>query len=211
MTRQQQREANLRKQVGQVLYQLAKAPEDGESSLPEVVRRAGRRWGPQVPVTALRELLRRGNWACAMQEGCSPDLTTFNGLIEAYGKHAQYDKVESVMQHLLRYKYRPRALTYNLVIDAYAKGGLIKEMEAACERMRMERKAPTAFTLSSMISAYKAAGLHAKMTTAINQFHKLELQPDAKHIDAIGAADRTSQDVDKRAGRPSSDASGRLH
>ncbi|KAK8944551.1 hypothetical protein KSP39_PZI007817 [Platanthera zijinensis] len=71
--------------------------------------------------------------------GISPDIKTFNNLLDSYRKARRYEKMSAVMEYMHKYNFSWTLVTYNVVIDAFRRAGDLKQMEhdaETAERLR---------------------------------------------------------------------------
>lgn len=75
-------------------------------------------------------------------------------VFSAYGKHARFEKLESLMRQVKNYKAADTAV-YNSAIDAYQRAMNYGDMEKVFEEMKAEGFVPNNITYTIMIEAYK--------------------------------------------------------
>ena len=93
-----------------------------------------------------------------LNEGCTPNLVTFNILIDAYSRTGQWAKAAEVLDPISRQGLTPEARTYNSIISACGKAGQPKAALRIYERMISDGVDPTSTTYTSIISAFGRAG-----------------------------------------------------
>lgn len=58
-----------------------------------------------------------------LSAGIQPNITTFNVLLDSYGKTGNYKKMSAVMEYMQKYHFSWTLVTYNIVIDAFGRAG----------------------------------------------------------------------------------------
>ncbi len=61
--------------------------------------------------------------------GIAPDIYSYNGVIDAYGKSKQYMQMESVLRVMRAAHCKPDLVTYNTLLDAYGRVADFAKME----------------------------------------------------------------------------------
>lgn len=93
-----------------------------------------------------------------LAEGCTPNLVTFNTLIDVYGKTGAWEEAVAVLDALEAQGIEPEVRTYNTVIIACNQSSRASEALRVYERMLAAGAQPTATTYTALISAYGKAG-----------------------------------------------------
>jgi len=93
-----------------------------------------------------------------LNEGCSPNLVTFNTLIDVYGKTGAWEEAIAVLDEIEQLGLEPEARTYNTVIIACNQSSRAAEALQVYERMLRGNAKPTATTYTALISAYGKSG-----------------------------------------------------
>ena len=70
-----------------------------------------------------------------LNEGCSPNLVTFNTLIDVYGKTGAWEEAIAVLDEIEQLGLEPEARTYNTVIIACNQSSRAAEALQVYERM----------------------------------------------------------------------------
>lgn len=91
-------------------------------------------------------------------EGCTPNLVTYNTLIDVYGKTGAWESAIAVLDALHAQGIEPEVRTYNTVIIACNQSSRAAEAVSVYERMLAAGAQPTATTYTALISAYGKAG-----------------------------------------------------
>jgi pentatricopeptide repeat domain-containing protein 1 len=97
-------------------------------------------------------------YAQLLSEGCTPNLVTYNILIDAYSRTGQWAKAADVLDPIARQSLTPEARTYNSIISACGKAGQPASALRVYERMLADGVEPTSTTYTSVISAFGRAG-----------------------------------------------------
>lgn len=58
-----------------------------------------------------------------------PDIFSYNGVIDAYGKTGNYDEMEKTLTMMRGQHCKPDLVTYNTLIDAYGRAKAFAKME----------------------------------------------------------------------------------
>ena len=93
-----------------------------------------------------------------LNEGCTPNLVTFNTLIDVYGKTGAWEEAIAVLDEIEHLGLEPEARTYNTVIIACNQSSRAAEALQVYERMLRGNAKPTATTYTALISAYGKSG-----------------------------------------------------
>jgi len=111
----------------------------------------------------------------------SPDIYTYNGVIDAYGKNGMIKEMESV---LLRMKSkqcrdcRPDVITFNILIDSYGRKQTFDKMEQVFKSLLRSKERPTHPTFNSMITNYGKARLQEKAESVLGKMEELGFKPN---------------------------------
>ena len=93
-----------------------------------------------------------------LNEGCTPNLVTYNTLIDVYGKTGAWEDAIAVLDDVEEQGLEPEARTYNTVIIACNQSSRAAEALQVYERMLRANAKPTATTYTALISAYGKSG-----------------------------------------------------
>jgi len=91
-------------------------------------------------------------------EGCTPNLVTYNTLIDVHGKTGAWEDAIAVLDAVEKQGLEPEARTYNTVIIACNQSSKAAEALQVYDRMLRANAKPTATTYTALISAYGKAG-----------------------------------------------------
>lgn len=83
-----------------------------------------------------------------------PNRGTFCAVLNAYGQHGRWHRVDEVLQEAEEYDAVSVGL-WNAALDAYQRAHNFEDMEVAFERMKREGFVPDDVTYSILIAAYK--------------------------------------------------------
>eukprot|EP00887_Chlorella_sp_A99_P000227 scaffold13.g227.t1 len=105
-----------------------------------------------------------------LAEGCTPNLVTYNTLIDVYGKTGAWEDAVRVLDALEQQGIDPEIRTYNTVIIACNMSGQATEALRIYERMLASGAQPTATTYTALISAY---GKNGQLDRALQIFQDM--------------------------------------
>lgn len=91
------------------------------------------------------------------ESGIAPDIYTYNGVMDAYGKVGMIRDMESVLTRMKSDKVKADIITFNLLIDAYGKKQEFEKMEQVFKSLLRSKERPTLPTFNSMILNYGKA------------------------------------------------------
>ena len=107
-----------------------------------------------------------------IEEEISPDVYTFNTLINAYG--TDHKQAEGVLKRMKKNKIRPNVTTFNTLMNAY--GTDHKQAEEVLERMKKNKIRPDVTTFTTLMNAYGTD--HKQAEEVLERMKKNKIQPD---------------------------------
>nr|CAB3451103.1 unnamed protein product [Digitaria exilis] len=120
----------------------------------------------------------------------SPDIYTYNGVIDAYGKNDSYgrkqtfDKMEQVFKSLLRSKERPTHPTFNSMITNYGKARLRGKAESVLRKMEEMGFKPNYVTQECLIMMYAHCDCVSKARQIFDELVSLQ---NKVHLSSLNA------------------------
>eukprot|EP00798_Chlamydomonas_sp_ICE-L_P016767 gene16767-23042_t len=118
-------------------------------------------------------------------EGQTPNSTTFNTLISAYGKLGQVDNALEVYQEMIRQNMERSVITYSSLISACEKGDQWETALNIFGEMRQEGCAPNTVTFNSLITACAQGGQCEKAREVFDQMAAASCAPDVVTYTAL--------------------------
>ncbi|KAK6920804.1 Pentatricopeptide repeat [Dillenia turbinata] len=93
-----------------------------------------------------------------VQEGCQPNVVTYNRLIHSYGRANYLSEAMNVFYQMQGAGVEPDRVTYSTLIDIHAKAGFLDVAMYMYQRMQVAGLSPDTFTYSVMINCLGKAG-----------------------------------------------------
>jgi pentatricopeptide repeat protein len=93
-----------------------------------------------------------------LRKGCTPNVVTYNTLIDVYGKTGQWGEALRVIDTMNASNTRPVTRTYNTLMIACNTSGQWQEALNVYADMVRRGHAPNTTTYNALISAYSKAG-----------------------------------------------------
>jgi pentatricopeptide repeat protein len=118
--------------------------------------------------------------------GISPNIKTYNILLDSYGKAKMYEKMGAVMEYMQKYYYSWTIVTYNVVIDAFGRAGDLEQMEYIFRPMKSERIKPNCVTLCSLVRAEEVKKIKTVLRIVENSDITLDIVFFNCLVDAYG-------------------------
>ncbi|CAI5515926.1 unnamed protein product [Closterium sp. Naga37s-1] len=113
----------------------------------------GKTYGKGGQVEKVRE-----TYEIMQQQGCFPNLFTFNILLDIYGKNKLFADVAWVMDELAASGIKPDVVTWNTLIRCYGQAQMLPKVEATVEAMRRSGCRPNRRTYNGLIDAFGRCG-----------------------------------------------------
>ncbi|KAF5199802.1 Pentatricopeptide repeat-containing protein ppr5-like protein [Thalictrum thalictroides] len=107
----------------------------------------------------------------------SPDIYTYNGVMDAYGKNGMIREMESILAQMKSNQIKPDAITYNLLIDSYGRRQAFDKMEQVFKSLLRSKAKPTLPTFNSMITNYGKARLKDKAESVFKKISDMGYAP----------------------------------
>ncbi|KAA8542372.1 hypothetical protein F0562_023492 [Nyssa sinensis] len=93
-----------------------------------------------------------------IQDGCQPNVVTYNRLIHSYGRANYLNEAVSVFNDMQEAGCEPDRVTYCTLIDIHAKAGYLDFAMEMYQRMQQAGLSPDTFTYSVIINCLGKAG-----------------------------------------------------
>lgn len=93
-----------------------------------------------------------------LREGCTPNVVTYNTLIDVYGKTGQWQEALRVIDTMNASNTKPVTRTYNTLMIACNTSGQWQEALSVYNDMVRRGHQPNTTTYNALISAYSKAG-----------------------------------------------------
>lgn len=93
-----------------------------------------------------------------LREGCTPNVVTYNTLIDVYGKTGQWQEALRVIETMNASNTKPVTRTYNTLMIACNTSGQWQEALSVYNDMVRRGHQPNTTTYNALISAYSKAG-----------------------------------------------------
>ncbi|KAK6125759.1 hypothetical protein DH2020_040499 [Rehmannia glutinosa] len=107
----------------------------------------------------------------------TPDIYTFNGVMDAYGKIGMIREMESVLSRMKSNQIKPDIITFNLLIDAYGRKQEFDKMEQVFKSLLRSKEKPTLPTFNSMITNYGKARQREKADLVFQKITDMGYKP----------------------------------
>ncbi|CAN1224349.1 Pentatricopeptide repeat-containing protein At4g39620, chloroplastic [Linum grandiflorum] len=107
----------------------------------------------------------------------SPDIYTYNGVMDAYGKNGMIGEMESVLSLMKTNCCKPDIITFNLLIDAYGRKQQFAKMEQVFQSLMQSKEKPTLPTFNSMIINYGKARQRDRAQDVLKKMNDLKYTP----------------------------------
>ncbi|GFY91110.1 tetratricopeptide repeat (TPR)-like superfamily protein [Actinidia rufa] len=104
-----------------------------------------------------------------------PDIFTFNGVMDAYGKNGMIKEMESIISRMKSNQCKPDIITFNSLIDAYGRKKEFDKMEQVFKSLLRSKEKPTLPTFNSLITNYANARLREKAEHVFKEMTDMEL------------------------------------
>ncbi|GLJ27739.1 hypothetical protein SUGI_0544430 [Cryptomeria japonica] len=114
----------------------------------------------------------------ARKQGLS-DIVSYNTMLSAYGKWKDYERMEEILEEILRSGLAVSLEAYNSMLDAYGKSGQLKEFGEVLEQMSRAECNFDLFTYNILINVYGKNGMLEEITNILSKLKEEGLQPDA--------------------------------
>jgi pentatricopeptide repeat protein len=101
-----------------------------------------------------------------LREGCTPNVVTYNTLIDVYGKTGQSGEALRVLDQMHASSTKPVTRTYNTLMIACNTSGQWQEALNVYHEMRRMGHTPNTTTYNALISAHSKAGRLEKVGAA---------------------------------------------
>ncbi|KAJ0716812.1 putative pentatricopeptide repeat-containing protein PPR5 [Helianthus annuus] len=115
---------------------------------------------------------------------CTPDIYTFNGMMDAYGKNGMVGEMEGVLARMKSNQVKPDIITYNL-IDSYGRKQEFEKMEQVFKSLLRSKERPTVSTFNSMITNYEKARLRDKAEAVFQKITDMGYAPNFKTYECM--------------------------
>ncbi|KAL0448953.1 UNVERIFIED_CONTAM: Pentatricopeptide repeat-containing protein PPR5, chloroplastic [Sesamum latifolium] len=112
-----------------------------------------------------------------MESIVTPDIYTFNGVMDAYGKLGMIREMELVLSRMKSNQIKPDIITFNLLIDAYGRKQEFDKMEQVFKSLLRSKRKPTLPTFNSMITNYGKARLREKADLVFQKMTEMGYKP----------------------------------
>lgn len=106
-----------------------------------------------------------------LDRGCTPNATTFNLMIDLYGKAGMMDRTRYIFELAQQYGMVDK-ISYSTLIDAYGKCRDFPNMERTLWDMQRNGFAGTLEAYNAMIDAYGKAGMFTKMEDVLERMRR---------------------------------------
>ena len=97
-------------------------------------------------------------YSSILTSGATPNSTTYNALISAYGKVGQLNKALEVFHTMCRANIERSVITYSSLISACEKAGEANAALEVFDEMKREGCTPNTVTFNSLLAACAAGG-----------------------------------------------------
>eukprot|EP00271_Cylindrocystis_brebissonii_P011776 TRINITY_DN29720_c0_g1_i1.p1 TRINITY_DN29720_c0_g1~~TRINITY_DN29720_c0_g1_i1.p1 ORF type:complete len:246 (+),score=39.27 TRINITY_DN29720_c0_g1_i1:89-739(+) len=139
--------------------------------------------------SAVGELRKQRKWAVIVEvyewylltRRFKPDVTTFNVLMDAYGKQGAIAQAEAVFARMAAWLILPDAVSYNVMMSAYSRAGQLENAEKVLERMKEKGYKPGPVTFNVLLELY---GKHGRVKKAEEVFREMSHGGDKPSVNA---------------------------
>ncbi|KAK9846531.1 hypothetical protein WJX81_006057 [Elliptochloris bilobata] len=107
------------------------------------------------------------------QQGCMPNVVTYNTLVDVYGKMGDWERAVGVLDNMKAVGVDPVLRTYNTLIIACNMCCQPREAVRVYERLKSQGLSPNSTTYNALITAYGKAG---DITMVLSMFAEMKQQ-----------------------------------
>ncbi|KAF9350753.1 serine/threonine kinase [Mortierella sp. AD094] len=112
-------------------------------------------------------------FACLLQDGIKPDLKSFHGLLNGYGKARDLEAAIMIPEQMIKYNLSPTTTTFNLVMKAYLGGRMdmatSRKLFRAMQLSGVEAP-PDLVTFNQLLEGYRRVGNTMWFDTYFDQY-----------------------------------------
>ncbi|OMO67874.1 hypothetical protein COLO4_29977 [Corchorus olitorius] len=112
------------------------------------------------------------------ESGLTPDLVTYNSLMDMYARAGECWKAEEILKGLQKSGGKPDIVSYNTVIKGFCRKGLMEEALRIFSKMTTRGIRPCIFTYNTFVAGYAAKGMFTEIDDVIGYMIQHNCRPN---------------------------------